>query len=210
MRPKALIALGLTVGLAVAPAGAAGPFSQTLSKDEKIEQALNRLAFGPRPGDLTRIRSMGLKKWLDLQLNPARIAENPVLVEKLKALDTLAMPADELVLDYPPPQIVRQMADGKVPFPSDPERRRLIQLLAGRMDKEKSGPEPAELRELEGGTPQRRLAAFEALPLERQDEVMVALPAGQRQGLLQVAPPELRRRIELAAGPAQVVARDLA
>ena len=210
MRPKALIALGLTVGLAVVPAGATGPFLQTLSKEEKIEQALNRLTFGPRPGDNARVRSLGLKKWLDLQLHPARIAENPVLLEKLKALDTLAMPAEELVLDYPPPQIVRQMADGKVPFPADPERRRLIQLLAERMGKEKGGPEPAELRDLEGGTPQRRLAAFEALTPERQDEVMVTLPAGQRQGLLLVAPPELRRRIELAAGPPQVVARDLA
>ena len=217
MHPKALMALGFAAGLAVLPARAARhdqgeprPFSQPLSTDEKIEQALNRLTFGPRTGDAARVHSMGLKKWLDLQLHPARIVENPALVEKLRALDTLAMPAEELVLDYPPPQIVRQMADGKVPFPADPERRRLIQMLAQKLDQEKAGPEPAEMRDLEGGTPQHRLAAFEALPSEKQDEVMVALAAGPRQGLLQVAPPELRRKIELAAGPPQVVARDLA
>jgi uncharacterized protein (DUF1800 family) len=67
---------------------------------------------------------------------------------------------------------------------------------------------PAELRTLRTGTPQQRLAFFNALPAERQDQAIEALP-GVRQALYDSAPPELRRRIELAGGPAQVVARDL-
>ena len=47
------------------------------------------------------------------------------------------------------------------------------------------------------------------MPHAKQDEVIGAMPQGMRQGLFAVAPPELRRRIELTAGPAQVVARDL-
>ena len=217
MRPNAVLALGFAVGLAALPAraarndhGGARPFSQPLSKDEKIEQAVNRLTFGPRAGDAALVRAVGLKKWLDMQLHPARIAENPALAEKLRALDTLTMPAEEMVRDYPPPQIIRQMVAGDIPFPADPERQRVIRMLAERLDTKKGAPEPAEAPTLEGGTPQLRLAAFEALPIEKQDEVMVALPAGVRQGLLQVAPPELRRKIELAAGPQQLVARDLA
>jgi hypothetical protein len=50
---------------------------------------------------------------------------------------------------------------------------------------------------------------FEALPHDKQDEVISALPQGMRQGLFAVAPPDLRRRIEFTGGPAQVVARDL-
>jgi len=50
---------------------------------------------------------------------------------------------------------------------------------------------------------------LQAMPRDKQDEVIGALGQGMRQGLFAVAPPDLRRRIELTAGPAQVVARDL-
>ena len=39
--------------------------------------------------------------------------------------------------------------------------------------------------------------------------MIAAMPQQMRQGLFAVAPPDLRRRIELTAGPEQVVARDL-
>jgi hypothetical protein len=50
------------------------PFSQPLSKDQEVLHALNRLTFGPRPGDVEAVRKMGLKKWIDQQLHPERIA----------------------------------------------------------------------------------------------------------------------------------------
>jgi uncharacterized protein (DUF1800 family) len=68
---------------------------------------------------------------------------------------------------------------------------------------------PAEIRSLRTGTPRERLAALEALPADKQADVIGALPQQMRQSLFAAAPPELRRRIELAAGPAQVVVRDL-
>ena len=46
-----------------------------LPADQQILQALNRLTFGPRPGDAQSVRSMGLDKWIDMQLHPARIDE---------------------------------------------------------------------------------------------------------------------------------------
>ncbi len=198
-------------------------FSRQLPKDQKIPQALNRLTFGPRPGDADRIRVMGLKKWIDLQLHPSRIAENPVLEQKLRTLDSLRLSSEELVRSYPTPQMVKQMVDGRLPFPSDPERRRMIQRLVARA-RSKQGenaanvPEitpirdlltPQQIRGLRTGTPQERLAAFEALPAERQDDIIAALPAGMRQELFVAAPPELRRKIELTAGPQQVLVRDL-
>jgi uncharacterized protein (DUF1800 family) len=54
------------------------------------------------------------------------------------------------------------------------------------------------------------VAALAALPADKQDEVIAALPGGMRQGMFAMATPELRRKIELTQGPAQVVARDLA
>src|SRR5260370_16225048 len=41
-----------------------------LSADEAILHALNRLAYGPRPRDIERVRQMGLAKWIEQQLNP--------------------------------------------------------------------------------------------------------------------------------------------
>src|SRR6267143_1940925 len=43
---------------------------QDLAEDEAILQALNRLGFGPRPGDVGRVKEMGLQKWIDQQLRP--------------------------------------------------------------------------------------------------------------------------------------------
>ena len=223
MRRKAYWGLGIVLILAAYADTAS--FSRQISADGRILQAINRLTFGARPGDVEQVKAIGLKKWIDLQLHPDRIPENPLLLEKLKPLDTLSMSGKELVRNYPAPQIVRQMAEGKIPFPSDPDRRLLIQKMVKR-DEAKQGdvpppPDapnqqvlaalltPGEIRSLRTGTPQERLAALEAMPHDKQDEVIGALPQGMRQGLFAIAPTDLRRRIELTAGPAQVVARDL-
>lgn len=229
MRRTALLALASALCLAYAnkkSADEARQFLKQIPNNEKITQALNRLTFGPRPGDAEQVRSQGLKKWIDLQLHPERIPENPVLAEKLKTLDTLTMSAEQLVQNYPTPQIVKQMVAGQMPFPTDPDRRMMIEKLVAKAEKKQGQAEQAnpdapeaqpladllpreQIRTLRTGTPEQRMAAFQALTKDRQADVIAALPAGMRQGLFQFAPPELRRRIELANGPQQVVARDL-
>src|ERR1700693_3967283 len=49
-------------------AGALPPTS--LTDDQAILHALNRLGYGPRPGDVARLKQMGLAKWVDQQLHP--------------------------------------------------------------------------------------------------------------------------------------------
>src|SRR3989442_14420341 len=44
-----------------------------LSEDEAILHALNRLACGPRPGDIERVRQFGLENWFVRQLKQASI-----------------------------------------------------------------------------------------------------------------------------------------
>src|SRR5260370_21461641 len=46
-----------------------------LSTDEAILHALNRLGYGPRPGDVERVRQMGLAKGIRQQVNPNAIDE---------------------------------------------------------------------------------------------------------------------------------------
>jgi len=123
------------------------------------------------------------------------------------------------VSNYPSPQVAKLMVNGQLPMPTDPDRQMLVRKIVDRLDRAQGQPvqtppapadlfTPAELRTLRAGTPQQRLAFFDALPVERQDQVLETLP-GVRQALYDNAPPELRRRIDLSAGPAQVVVRDL-
>ena len=62
-------------------------FEKPLSKDQAILHALDRLTFGPRPGDVAAVKKMGLEKWIDLQLLPERIAENPDLEKRLALIE---------------------------------------------------------------------------------------------------------------------------
>ncbi len=47
-----------------------------LTEDEAIMHALNRLAYGPRPGDVEHVRKLGLEKWIDQQLHPESIDDS--------------------------------------------------------------------------------------------------------------------------------------
>jgi len=73
-----------------------------LSEDEQITHALNRLGYGPRPGDVERVRAMGLSRWIERQLEPGRIPDERA-ESALQAFPTLAMPVPELVRAYPEP-----------------------------------------------------------------------------------------------------------
>ena len=60
-----------------------------------ITHVLNRLTYGPRPGDVDRVRQMGLSAFIDQQLHPERIAD-AATTERLAGFTTLAMSQDEL------------------------------------------------------------------------------------------------------------------
>jgi uncharacterized protein (DUF1800 family) len=73
---------------------------QDLSPDEAVLQALNRLGFGPRPGDLDRVKQMGLQKWIDQQLHPESISDS-VLDARLERFPTLQMSSTKLLDEFP-------------------------------------------------------------------------------------------------------------
>jgi uncharacterized protein (DUF1800 family) len=197
-------------------------FRQPISRDQKVEHALNRLSFGARPGDVQQVRSLGLKKWIDLQLHPERIPENPSLAAKLRPLDTLNMSTAKMLQNYPSRQQVKQMVAGKLPFPDDPDKRMMVDRLAARLegktDEDGSKPRapelaallaPEQLRVLRTGAPQQKLDLFASFPPDRQDQLLESMGQGMRLQLFAAAPPGLRRRIQSANGPQSVVAQDL-
>jgi len=99
---------------------AAGRFDQKLLLDKQIIHVVNRLSFGPRPGDIQQVRLVGVDKWIDLQLHPERIAENPALAAKLKPLETMQLPLWQIMDKYaqPPGAVIRpasQLAMNSLP-----------------------------------------------------------------------------------------------
>ncbi|HEX9248478.1 MAG TPA: DUF1800 domain-containing protein [Gemmatimonadaceae bacterium] len=73
-----------------------------LPADQQIIQALNRLTFGSKPGDILKVRAIGLDKWIDQQLEPEKINDDAmnVFVANYSAInqnqnDLLAQYADQ-------------------------------------------------------------------------------------------------------------------
>ncbi|HWC78143.1 MAG TPA: DUF1800 family protein, partial [Blastocatellia bacterium] len=87
-----------------------------LTEDQKLLHLLNRLTFGPRPGDLERLRQIGGDKFIDEQLHPETIDDSD-LETRLSVLPTLRMASQELYQFYPPAQVVDQRAKERNPPP---------------------------------------------------------------------------------------------
>jgi uncharacterized protein (DUF1800 family) len=92
-----------------------------MDEHKRAVHALNRLTFGPRPGDVDRVVAMGVDHWIDLQLHPDKI-DDTALDARLASLRTLRMDTRELVENFPAQPVIKAVADGKLSMPSDPER----------------------------------------------------------------------------------------
>jgi uncharacterized protein (DUF1800 family) len=228
---KSLV-LALTVLCATVPAWTtkkktevdAKRFQEKLTKDEQILHALDRLTFGPRPGDVEIVKKMGVKKWIDLQLHPEKIAENPALEAKLAPLETLRLTQGETEASYPTPQMIRQVAQGRQPLPDDPIARAAVEKQVRRLKVKKDANDndpvqpavplqslltQAQIRALRNGKPEEKKEVLASIPAEQLDDVVIAMPPQLRNQLMAVAPESLRRKFMLSNAPQQVIAYDL-
>jgi len=92
-----------------------------LSADEAILHALNRLAYGPRPGDVERVRQMGLAKWIEQQLNPNAMDDRAVEA-RLEQFPSLRMSSSKLLAEYPQPKQQQKQAaarEARIERPGD-------------------------------------------------------------------------------------------
>ena len=85
----------------------------------EIQHLLNRIGFGPRPGDVERIQQLGADKFLEQQLHPEHI-DDQAAEELLAGLPSVRMNAPELIRKYPQPQ---QLARRLGVNAADPEGR---------------------------------------------------------------------------------------
>ena len=79
---------------AVQPAPAVSAAS-TPNDDKAIVHMLNRLGFGPRPGDVEKVRAMGTQAYIEQQLRPDRLSD-AAMEARLAEFSTLGMTSREI------------------------------------------------------------------------------------------------------------------
>jgi uncharacterized protein (DUF1800 family) len=155
--------------LTVLTANAAGRFDQKLTLDKQIVHVLNRLTFGLRAGDVAEVRRIGVEKWIDLQLHPERIPQDPGLQARVKPLETLQLATWQINEKYSPPQ---------------QQAQRPIQSLLT----------PLQLSKLrDGGSAAERREVINSLSQEVRRLVLAAAPPQALEGL-----PELQQEAAMA------------
>jgi uncharacterized protein (DUF1800 family) len=144
-RAAALLALALLGGAAVrppAPVAATSTAGARDADDATILHVLQRVTYGPRPGDVARVKAMGLEAWLERQLDPGRL-DDAAVEASLRGLPTLAMTIADLQREYPRPdaETRRKLADGAMSpremreqYPEERRPARIVgELQAARM-----------------------------------------------------------------------------
>lgn len=192
MKPFCTKALAALVAVTLGLPPAALPKEHKIAKDKQIVHALDRLTFGPRPGDVEAVTKLGLKKWIDQQLHPERIEENPVLEAKLAPLESLRLSPEEAAAKFP-------LANAKTKRRDDADAKKpLNEILT-----------PSEIGTLRRGTPEQKRELIASFTPEKLTDLAASIPAGQRQQLIVAAPAGIRRQLVMASAPQQLMAQDL-
>jgi uncharacterized protein (DUF1800 family) len=166
---------------------ATGRFDQKLSKDKQVLHVLNRLTFGPRPGDLDRVRSVGVEKWLRQQLQPRLIAEDPRVDARLRPLASLQLATWQIFETFQPPPPTALAATVR------PSPLSVNNLLS-----------PEQQRVTRQGTVAERRALLMSMDAEKRKQVLRVLPAAAVAGI-----PELQREALAARQPPLFVHQEL-
>jgi uncharacterized protein (DUF1800 family) len=200
---------------------------------------LNRLTFGPRPGDVDRVATMGVDQWIEQQLHPEKI-DDSALEARLEPLRTLRMDARALVENFPPPQLIKQVAEGRRSMPSDKTERAVyesqVEKYQDRQEKKAAAPakqagddqgmmlteeQKAERHEarmyareqldriLALPTPDKRMQAILAMDPQQRQMLARTLNPEDRQQLMDSLTPQQREQLMAMNNPPQVVATEL-
>ena len=228
--------LGLTISAQLALGSKKdNPTSAVTQMDQqkRAVHALNRLTFGPRPGDVDHVMAIGVDKWIDQQLHPDKI-DDSALDARLSPLRTLHMDTREIVENFPPEQMIRAVADGKQSLPSDPLKRAVYQAQLDRYQNKEdrkqhsavAGPDKVtdddrarrqqeravanqKVEELLDMAPDQRMKAVLKMSPEEQRVMTSSLQGDKRDEFMEGMNPRQRETIEALNYPQQVVANEL-
>src|SRR5262245_13849968 len=123
--PRAIVVLvvaGLLLPQVVRRIGVeAGAFP---NDEQTIRHVLNRLAYGPRPGEIERVEKVGLREYIEEQLRPQKISD-PALERRLEPLMTIRMSSREIAARFEEPILeLRRRLARQTKAASDPDQER--------------------------------------------------------------------------------------
>jgi uncharacterized protein (DUF1800 family) len=209
-----------------------------MDQQKQVVHALNRLTFGPRPGDVDSVMAMGVDKWIDLQLHPDKIDDH-ALDARLSPFRTLRMDTREIVENFPPEQMIKAVADGKQSLPSDPLKRAVYQAQLDRYqnkgdrkqetangnsstgkpdtttDEEHARRQQERIdadhkvEELLDMPPDQRMKAVLKMSPEEQRALTSSLQGDKRDEFLEGMNPRQHETIEALNSPQQVITNEL-
>ncbi|MBV9180674.1 MAG: DUF1800 family protein [Acidobacteria bacterium] len=226
MVPIRCFTLFALAGLFLLPSPISGKATSRSQSEERARaiQALNRLTFGPRPGDIDRVLTMGVDKWIDQQLHPSTIDDHE-LEARLAPLRTLGMSPRQLAENFPPQPLIRQIAEGKQPLPREREKRAIYeaQLVRFREKQDKKAGDSdqndmamrsealseEQKSQLLAPLPDQRVRALFSLRPEEQVNFVSSLKGGERDRFLAGLSAEQRETVLALNNPQQVVTDEL-
>lgn len=103
-------------GAAASPSGASK--NVTATEQARALHVLNRLSFGPRPGEVEAVAAMGVDRWIALQLHPEKLNDS-ALQQRLAEYQAPFMDPATLMEKFPPGTLIRQAINGRISPPSD-------------------------------------------------------------------------------------------
>ncbi len=164
-RCTALLALALLAFEPWPSLAASGAYDEAT-----IVHVLNRLAYGPRPGDVERVQRIGLMRWIEQQLEPERLPD-PAMGPRLAELKTVGLSSHQLLEGYEiPPAARRELAQrrGEMENAGEGEKRDARRAFMEKYAPQMEGPPRQVLAELQ------EAKVLRAVYGERQlDEVLV-------------------------------------
>jgi uncharacterized protein (DUF1800 family) len=203
-----------------------------LTDEQRALHVLNRLTFGPRPGDLQKVMDTDVDDWVEQQLHPEEISDS-VLDGKLGPFRTLRMSTRDLVQTFPNNNLVKAAAEGKIPLPADPMKRSIYEvqmsILAERQRQDqlaRDGKAPdadtkAKIEKQDQDAVAAKADIILALPKEKRMDAIIALPPDerrlfvayirgpQRDRLLAELAPDQREAFLAMSSPVSVVVSEL-
>ena len=100
-----------------------GAAEKRVVDDRTVAHVLNRMAFGPAPGDIERVRTMGIARYIEEQLQPRKIGD-AAMQERLAKFGTLTMTSRELGERYATLEELRRELQLRQPGGAPPGRSR--------------------------------------------------------------------------------------
>src|SRR5271154_7211377 len=180
------------------PSNPAARDAAILTERQRAIHALNRLTFGPRPGDPDALMSKGVDAWIEDQLHPESI-DDSALNARLAPYATTRMSLKQLAEAFPSDTAIRQVIAGKRPMPADPDLAFVYSVNIARI-KQQDAPKPATPAAASttaaAGAANNASAASAATPTVPEDRArtigdsLLVSPKNQRLAALKIYSPE--------------------